>query len=254
MERQFDLLIAVSRHEVSIKDKNADRRYRERARNIRAALRQRGLNDPFPWPDLSAWWDRCSDLGTYRERRTLLRESYEPVQAELENTGDSHELLDVELTTEAKWAPLESRIAGRIYEYGSARDLDQWQDVGRRSREILKDAVNLVYDESMCPEGDVVPKRGDAKARFEQIISARLAGSSFEQLRGWFNRSWTLANAATHSATAPKTAAFASGQSAVVLARTLHLLAHETAPTPVIVDEPPTGVPEQLAMPDEPPF
>ncbi|WP_139820975.1 hypothetical protein [Krasilnikoviella flava] len=253
MERQFDLLIAVSRHEVSIKDKDADRRYRERAHRIRAALRQRGVNDPFPWSDLSAWWDRCSELGTYRERRSLLRESYEPVQAELERMGDSHELLDVALTTEARWAPLESRIAGLVAEYGSARDLDQWQDVGRRSREILKDAVNLVYDESMCPDGTEVPKRGDAKARFDQIISARLAGPSFEQLRAWFNRSWSLANAATHSATAPRTAAFASGQSAVALARTLHLLARETAPASTFADEP-SRLPEQPAMPDEPPF
>ncbi len=158
------------------------------------------------------------------------------------------------LTSEASWPSVEGRIAGLISEFASAHDLDGWQDVGRRSREILIDAVNLVYDESMCPDGEPVPKRSDAKGRLDQILKTRLAGSSYEQLRGWFRQSWALANTTTHAATAPKTAAFASGQSAVALARALQLLAQETAPRPVAVDEPPTAVPDELLAMDEPPF
>ena len=209
-------------------DGTANPTYQARAAKIRAELRRRGVDDPFPWRSLSDWWGRCSrEWGTYQERRDALSAFLYPVTDVLEHDGDAHALHDGPVSVAETSAELERRIAGLKDEYARARHLDDYQDVGRRSRAILIDAVNMVWRPSMCSAGEEPPRTDDAKNRFDQIVASRLSGSSYEQLRGWFKSTWALANRTTHSGTAARMSAFASGQATLALTRTLFLMLEE---------------------------
>ena len=113
------------------------------------------------------------------------------------------------------------RMAGLKNELDSASDLDGFQDVGRRCREIMKDAANVVFDDSMVPNGEDVPGRDDAKARINFYVRDRIAGSSYRDLRALVDRAYVLAQTATHSDSSDRIMAFASAQATVLVVRTL---------------------------------
>lgn len=227
VERQFDLLIDVSRSEVSFNDREKDALYRERNRVLRRALTTRGLDSPFSWRTLRDWWNYCQPKWpTYRDRRDGLEALVYPLLDALEVLADAAaELHDPgERLPAGSWAALNGRIAELKAEFAAARTLDGYQDVARRSREILIDAVNLAYDDSMCPADDEVPKGANAKRRFDQLVQSTFGGSSAKDTRAWFNASWDLAQKTTHAASASEVTAFATGQSALTLARAIQMI------------------------------
>jgi hypothetical protein len=234
LDLQFRWLVKVSRHEISYKDAGVEETYRTRSRVIRDALKRYGVEDPFPWRTAEDFWDKfCVKWATYRERKQSLLAEYEAAEKALDALRDNpHKLQAVALSPDAAWASLEGRITGLMKEYETADALDDFQDVGRRSREILIAAVNLVYEPSMCPTGEEPPQKANAKRRFELVLAAEVSGRSNKDLRDWFKATWDLAQSTTHSGSAARAAAFASGQSALTLARMLHILFRDSAPHP----------------------
>lgn len=263
LDVQFRWLVKVSRAEILYKNDGVEETYRARSRKIRDALKQYDIEDPFPWRSAEDFWARfCVQWDNFRDRKQGLLDKYEPVESALEALRDNpHKLQAIALAPSAAWASLEGRITGLMKEYETADALDAFQDVGRRSREILIEAVNLVYEPPMCPDGEEQPQRANAKRRFELILAAKVGGTSNKNLRDWFKATWDLAQSTTHSGSAARAAAFASGQSALTLARMLHILVHDTAPEASASDARATGVQEPPARPDvrnpsddEPPF
>jgi hypothetical protein len=49
------------------------------------------------------------------------------------------------------WGTLEACLEGLKDEFDKATARDDWQDVGRRAREIMIDAADLVFEDSMIP-------------------------------------------------------------------------------------------------------
>lgn len=245
LDLQFKWLIKVSRSEILYKSDGVEETYRARSRKIREALRRYGVTDPFPWRTAEDFWDKfCVQWSTYRERKQALLNEYEPVERALEALQQNPDKLQsIALAPDVAWAALESRISGLMREYEAADALDGFQDVARRSREILIDAVNLVYEPSMCPPGEVQPQGANAKRRFELVVASKVGGKSNKDLRGWFKATWDLAQATTHSGSAARAGAFASGQSALTLARMLHILERDSlrngTPGPPLHNEPP---------------
>ncbi len=213
LDLQFKWLVKVSRSEILYKSDGVEETYRARSRQIREALKRYGLADPFPWRTAEDFWDKfCGQWGTYWERKQALRAAYEPVESALLALQENpNKLQSIALAPDAAWAALESRITGLMKEYENADSLDGYQDVARRSREILIDAVNLVYEPSMCPAGEDQPQGANAKRRFELILACKVGGRSNKDLRGWFNATWDLAQSTTHSGSAARAAAFAFG-------------------------------------------
>lgn len=223
LERQQELLTAVATG-TSITQAYTDI-YRRRRRSIRKGLLARGLDDPFPWSDLYLWWARAKDFGTYQERRTLLSSGAEPVIEQLERQNQA--LADWSgAPDEGSWGSLEARLSGLKKEYEQAEDLDSWQDVGRRAREIMIDAANLVYDPSMAGKEEP-PKKGDAKNRLAQYLRQRVPEESHADLRKLVQATWDLANTIAHSGSVTQAEAFAVAQATVVLVRTLAQLEAE---------------------------
>lgn len=193
--------------------------YRRRHASLRSALHSRALADPFPWGDadlVSAWAKRWK---TYAERREEVTKRATPLLAQLDDLerfgsvddwGDSPD----------DWSKLDERLSGLREELGGATTLDQYQDVGRRCREVLIDVVALVFAGDMVPAGLEQPKSADAKARFGYIVQALAPGRSHAELRKLMDASWKLAQKVTHG-DVTRVDAFAAAQATVLLVRTL---------------------------------
>jgi hypothetical protein len=96
--------------------------------------------------------------------------------------------------------------------------------VGRRSREILIDAANLVFHDWMVQPGGEVPSPNDAKARIDGFLDQAAAGKAREDLRRVLRASHTLNNTVTHSNHTTRAETFAAAQATVLMVRTLQLL------------------------------
>ena len=220
IERQRDLIAAIATG-TSITPAGNDA-YREMRKRIRPALARLDIADPFPWPDLNQWWAYCSAprFTKYAERRVYVNDISEPVLDELEQRKSR--VTDwVPPASAETWATIEVRLAGLKDRLDNARNLDDWQDIGRRSREVLIAATNVVFKDEMMQEGVMAPKAADAKARFDAVVDTLARGASHAELRQLMRAAWDLAQKVTHSSGISRVDAFAAAQSTVVIVRTL---------------------------------
>ena len=198
--------------------------YRRRRTDLRVALRDRALPDPFTWPDVDHVWAWAKQWGTYAERRVQVAERCTPL---LDAIDDLERSVGVDDWggSPVGWFELEDRLAGLRAEVDGATVLDQFQDVGRRSREILIDVVNLVFTAEMVPDGEEQPKSSDARSRFDFILKTRADGRPHAELRKLMRAAWDLAQKVTHG-DITRVDAFAAAQCAVLLVRTLAEMQH----------------------------
>lgn len=220
IEQEKAQMVAVATGGPRIDDVNPG--YQRRRRAISRGLRQVNVGDPNPHGDLWQWYGHwSSELPTYASRRQYISELFGPTLSRLRDLLDGHGLDDPHAgDAPIDWPGLELRLEELKTRLAAAQSLDDRQDVGRRAREIIIDAVNLVFDEAMVTEGDI-PKAADALARFDWIMRARVAGPSNEKLRAVCRSTWQLAQRVTHNAGATELEAWLTAQVTVVLVRTL---------------------------------
>ncbi|MEX2555758.1 MAG: hypothetical protein WEB06_09010 [Actinomycetota bacterium] len=218
--RQRDLIIAVGTGGPGIK--TVDDQYQDRRRRIAAGLARLGLPEPFPWRSLWDWYGFYSaNLATYQERREHIRELADTVLQELERRQTQATVADWGQSQEPTWDSLEARLTGLKTELDAAASQDDLQDVGRRARETIIDAANLVFEDSMVPAGQDVPPAGDAKNRIGYYIAARMTGPAHAELRSVVKKTLELAHKVTHSSGITRVDAFAAAQATVLVVRTL---------------------------------
>lgn len=93
LDKQADLIVAVGTGGPAIDTVNAD--YRKRRRRLRVGLKARGLEDPFPFDDLWAWYGHYSQhIPSYAGRRAYVRDLAKAVRTTLENLGDGTQVED----------------------------------------------------------------------------------------------------------------------------------------------------------------
>jgi len=138
---------------------------------------------------------------------------------------------------EATLDGLELRVDGLKQTLETGRDLDDYQDVGRRSREILIDLAELVFDESMVPFGVPAPAANNAKARLEMFFDRRFQGASNEEMRRFMKAAVALANSVTHSDDTERVHAYAVAQATVLLVRVASKLRVSTSPEVLAEEE-----------------
>jgi hypothetical protein len=178
--------------------------------------------DPYPWADLNQWWNFCAAprFTTYRERRSHVSEITEPVIDEL--VQRKSRVTDWQPAEASEtWATIDTRLASLKDRLDVATSLDDWQDVGRRAREVLIAATNVVFRDTMMSDGQESPQAGNAKARFDAVVDTLAEGASHEALRQLMKSAWGLAQKVTHSDGITRVDAFAAVQSTVVIVRTL---------------------------------
>ncbi|MCM3656334.1 hypothetical protein M3147_03625 [Agromyces mediolanus] len=199
--------------------------YKRNARRLDTNFKRLGLDPPFPWATLWGWHGFYSqNLSTYRERREHivdLTQSALSALDDLESRGEVHDPAAGDETP--TWENLNARIAGLVKEYSAARDRDDWQDVGRRSREILIDFGKLIADPAIVPSGQEVPKGADAKSWFDLFLARHAVGRDKSELRATMRAVWDLSQKVTHGDIA-EVDAFAAAQATVLVVRTAQKL------------------------------
>ena len=148
VETQWDAVVAIATGS-PIGSQRAS--FRQRRATIRAELRKRGLSDPFRWDDADQVWAWAKRWDTYEERRAETRKLAKPLLNQLENLERSGRVDDWGGSPN-EWTEIEKRLSGLRNEMDHATSLDDYQDVGRRSREVLIDAVDLVFAPDMVPD------------------------------------------------------------------------------------------------------
>jgi hypothetical protein len=223
LESQAALLIAVATSSLRIETVQAEH-HRRRQRLVRA-LERRGLQYPFPWPDLWQWYGHWSaNLPSYISRRTHIRQLLAPVLEALERQQSGLSVVDPRGAGIPRWADLDGRVAGLATELADAASRDDLQDVGRRAREVMIDCARLVADPRLVPDGQAPPKAADAKAWLILFLTAHAAGPSREELRRLVRDAWNLAQKVTHG-DLDRVDAFVAAQATVLVVRTLQELA-----------------------------
>lgn len=231
LQRVANMIVAVGVGQVRIQDVNKD--YKKLDRQLRANFKILGLPEPFPWREMWEWYGYYKlELETYQLRRDhiarLTREALDRLNT-IENTGQVHD--PAPDGDDPTWERVNTRVAGLIDKYSSARTLDDWQDVGRRSREILVDLGKLLAGAGLVPEGGKAPKLADAKAWFDMMLAQRSSGPSKSEFRAVMRATWELAQKVTHG-DIDDVDAFATAQATVLVVRTTQkLLAIEPQPS-----------------------
>ncbi len=118
------------------------------------------------------------------------------------------------------WGSVEARLSGLHTKLADASTKDDWQDIGRRCREIVIEAANVVFTPRLVPAGGEVPGTNDAKARLDAYFEARLPELA-DELRAFVAGSWRLANALTHHPRMGRLEAVSSAQAVILLVRVL---------------------------------
>ena len=224
IERQAELLISVATQGHRIQQVEAN--YRDRDDALRTALRRWGISPPFPWRSLNDWYGAYQKYPHWHQRRTFIRgladegiERLRQIQDPILVDAKRGDLSKTFPTVEARLEALRERLA-------SAHTLDDFQDVGRRAREVLIAAVDRVFVPTMVPRGQEPPKKGDAKTRFDLILETRFGGAARAETRAFMRAAWDLANKVTHGGQDEHLDEFrqdsvAAGQATVAIVRIL---------------------------------
>ncbi|MCL4434837.1 MAG: hypothetical protein M1399_08790 [Actinobacteria bacterium] len=223
LKAQAQLLISVATGGPRIESVRED--YQQSRRRLLPALQRRGVEYPFPWPDLWQWYEYWStNLESYASRRTHIQQLITPALETLERQRSGLSITDPATCRLPMWAGLDSRVAGLATELSWAATRDDLQDVGRRAREVLIDCAQLLTDPAIVPVGTEPPKVGDAKSWLDLFLVARAGGSSRVELRRLVRDAWDLAQKVTHG-DPDKVDVFAAAQATVLVVRTLQELA-----------------------------
>ena len=222
LDAQKRLLISVATGGQRIDDVN--HQYTQRRKRLHDGLRAHGVKPPFPYEDLWAWYGHwSSELGTYASRRIHISGLANPVRERLEAMLDGVQVSDPGNEPTPTWAALDARVDGIANELRTARTTDDYQDVGRRCREVLIDAAKLIADPSIVPVGQNAPQAANAKAWLDLFLASRAGGRSHAELRKFIPVAWDLAQKVTHGDIG-RVDTYAAAQATVLVVRTLQQL------------------------------
>lgn len=225
LDAQKQLLISVATGGERIDDVN--KRYIRRRKALNSALRTRGIKPPFPYEDLWSWYGHWSaELGSYAQRRVHITGLANPVREQLEAMLDGVEVSDPGGDPLPTWASLDARVEGIVNELRTDRTTDDYQDVGRRCREVLIDTAKLLADRSLVPAGQEPPQAANAKAWLDLFLASRASGRSYAELRKFIPAAWDMAQKVTHGGI-ERVEAYAAAQATVLVVRTLQQLASD---------------------------
>jgi hypothetical protein len=223
LNAQAALLVSVGTGGPKIDQVNA--KYLRRRRQLNTGLKARGIDPPFPYDDLWAWYGHYSqEIPSYAGRRQHIAAQAGPAREALTVAIEGVQVSDPGTPGNPTWAALDTRVEGVVTELRGASSLDDLQDVGRRCREILIDAGRLLADPGLVPNGHQPPKAGDAKTWLELFLAARASGRSHRELRAFIPVAWDLAQKVTHG-DVERVDAYAAAQATVLVVRSLQQLA-----------------------------
>jgi len=122
------------------------------------------------------------------------------------------------------WDALEADLVELKLKLAAARTEHDFEDIGRRVREIATDAMMRMVDLSMVPAGDAPPGERHAEGWLRLLLESRLSGGPNDDIRGFVKKTFILANAVTHGSSDRVVGAVATTQALITLVRTLQAI------------------------------
>ncbi len=198
--RLRDIMVAVSTGGPRIDDVNAE--YRDLYTKVDSFLRDAGLDNLNPFPDLWDWYGRwrSGDLPSYKSRREFLSELFNPMFDQVKSYKDG-KLPSLSVPT--GWPKVDRQVGQARRHLAEAEAEEHFQTVGLLCREVLISLAQAVHDSDKHPTLDGTdPSETDAKRMLESYIAAELRGSSNEGQRKFAKAAYALAIALQHRRTA----------------------------------------------------
>lgn len=194
------ILNEVATGRARIETVNTD--YKRRYIEADLELRQRGVIDAIPFPDLWEWHERWSrgDLPSYRSRRAFLADLFDPLLSRLRDriagVAPRHE-------EPTGWPKVDRTLAEMRKRLAEATTEEQFQAVGLLGREALISLAQAVFDpERHPPLDEVTPSESDAKRMLQSYLAVELPGSTNEAARKHARAAFDLAVELQHRRTA----------------------------------------------------
>lgn len=122
------------------------------------------------------------------------------------------------------WPELEGRIRELSSFLERAQTVDDYRDIGRRSREI----ISALADMSIASVEPDHRYGSDRKAKLDAYLDRVVGGESLSDLRGMVRIAYKLANHTTHDPDPLRAEAVAAAQAAVLLVRTFNVIRQRT--------------------------
>jgi hypothetical protein len=227
VQQQAALMVAVATGGPQIKLKQEE--YTERRGEIRGELASRGFDDPNPFRDLWAWYGFYSqNLGRWHERRTYIREMYEPLYQELDKLAE--EDIGTHLQEERTgWERVDDQVVQLRQRYSRACTVEDYQSVGLLCRDIFVSLGEAAFDpETHCSDKEEPPET--LIERLSAVIEVEAPGSACKELRKLIKASLDYANKVQHDRVATRQQARLVAEATIAgvnLLRTLLVLDEE---------------------------
>ena len=195
---------------------------------VSAVAGRLGASFTAPWRDLSSFrshWEArgITNGGAWAARRRIVDEVFDALDSELEAvTSRSAAMAPVATDPIAGWAAIDAAVDAVRHKFNSARDADDYRDVGVRCKHAIEVMSDTLYDETKhLRVGETVPLRGHTKNRLERVIEDSLAGADNERLRGLVKKVDDVAEHVKHTRTSTRRDAGIAADAVIALASML---------------------------------
>lgn len=227
LNEQAALMVHVSTKASQDRNPKYAKQYRTTRLQLRQHLSGLDLDDPIPYEELDSWNGHWAlHLSKWELRRAHVRGLTANTLEVLGNIQDSVGVVDAGSDPNEDWQALDTRLSGVLQSLAKAANPDDYQDVGRRCREVLIDAARLLADPSLVPTGEASPKAADGKAWLSLYLNRYHPGGQNEELRQSVVTTWDLAQKVTHSCRT-RVPAFTAAQATTSLIRILQTIDSE---------------------------
>lgn len=200
LEKQRNLMVSVSTGGPSIDQVNAE--YREAYEAADIALKERGIENSNPFPDLWEWYGRwrSGDLPSYQSRRVFINEIFNPLILRIKNLAAGRPEVLEDLTG---WPKVDRTIGEIRKRLSESQTEEQFQAVGLLCREAIISLAQSIYDPVKYPTIDEVrASETDAKRMLEAYIEVELEGNAHKPARKHARSAYDLAVELQHRRTA----------------------------------------------------
>lgn len=203
------LLIDVATNTIILKGSSYDNEYINLYKDLTTYLNKLSYN--FNGLFISLWeWNRYykdvnNNLSTYQSRRVYIDDLFHKTEILLK---DGPQNVISETVTIDDWEDIERRMVKIKQAVAIASDIEDYQSVGLRCREIIISIAKTVYNPTIHGErsddGSVIGEC-DAVRQLSNYFMTTLKGKENEELRAYAKATNKMANALTHRNTSTKT-------------------------------------------------
>lgn len=224
-----NIMVSVATNGSPIKD--VEERYKGLHSHVQRLCKKLNITYYNQYSSLWDWYGKWkADFPTYQERRTYIKNLFEPTLAYFEDVPDSSSSLDtfVELDD---WDRIKRIVTKIKRDCHTAVNAEDFQEIGLLCREVIISLAQAVYNPNLHGDKDengVTIGNNDAVRMIGNYINKELTGSSNKDLRAYAKATNALTNRLTHERNATKRDMLLTVSSTIALINFIGVIAGKT--------------------------